>query len=537
MVLKETGRLAEAVEQLYAEGHTDYYLPPIVVTDQHDAPVGRVSDGDSVIFCFRRGERETQLTRAFVDPGFKEHPVKEFRKLTFVPLTLYDEAFSRLPVAFPPLRLKDTLGEVVARHGLKQVRIAESEKFSHVTFFLNGGWRPPFAGEEDICIPSKRAECHLQNPELSVAEVTASAVGSLAAGRYHLAVVNIANGDIIGHLEDREANLRCAEAIDRHLGMLLEVALGNGYVSVITADHGVFEQMVTPNGRPSLGHTRNPVPFSLVGEGYGLEDLHLRSGGKLANVAPTVLEIIGLAKSDLMTCRSLIERKRPRMDPKVETDHRRVLLLILDGCGVGSQDASNPLFSAPTPVMDWIRELYPYTELMASGRAVGLLEGKSGNSEAGHMNLAAGRVAPQDDVRIDRAIRDGSFMKNQAFRLAIKNAKLNHGALHLVAMLSTGSSHGSMEYALALLRLARKEAIEEVNVHVVFDGRSTEAGTAPMLLRTLGSEMEGIGVGRVVSGVGRAFALDRDRDYLNKTRVAYEALVLGRAKAVPVDSL
>lgn len=532
---EEVRVIEEAIRQLYAEGGTDYWLPPLVVVNTEGKPVGRINDGDSVIFCCRRGEREVQLTRAFVDPNFNEHPVKRFERLTFVPLTLYHEMFRHLPIAFPPTELKDTLGEVVARHGLRQARIAESEKFAHVTFFFNGGENQPFPGEVDLEVPTPKGRPYTEIPELSIAGVIEKATQALRSRKYHLIVVNFANGDVLGHLEDREANLRCAQALDRYLGLLLEAAAEQGYVALVTADHGVFEQMTKPDGTPSLGHTRNPVPFILVGlhnrEGA---EVSLRAGGKLADVGPTVLDIMGLPKPTAMTCQSLLQRRSGQGEPCREASGQRVLLVILDGCGEGRQDESNPLFLAPTPVLDRLRRECSFTLLAASGEAVGLKKDKNGNSEAGHMNIAAGRVVPQGDVRIELALKDGTFYENEAFLLAIRNARKNNGALHLLALLSKRSSHGSIEYPLALLRLAQQQGLNRVFVHLIFNGRSTEPGTAPKLLAKFSRKMGSIGVGRIVTGVGRGLALDRDENYQDKTRLAYEALVLGKGKAIQV---
>jgi 2,3-bisphosphoglycerate-independent phosphoglycerate mutase len=211
-----------------------------------------------------------------------------------------------------------------------------------------------------------------------------------------------------------------------------------------------------------------------------------------------------------------------------------VLLIILDGCGVGRKDETNPLFVAHTPVLDDLIKNVPYTELAASGEAVGLMKGKNGNSESGHMNIATGRIVLQDDVRIEQAIRDGSFYENEAFLLAIKNAKENNGSLHLLTMLSKGSSHGSMDYALELLQLAGRERLRRVFVHLIFDGRSTERGKTPALLSEFSKDMIDIGVGRIVTGMGRGYALDRDGNYLGKTKVAYDALVFGKGRKIRV---
>jgi 2,3-bisphosphoglycerate-independent phosphoglycerate mutase len=205
---------------------------------------------------------------------------------------------------------------------------------------------------------------------------------------------------------------------------------------------------------------------------------------------------------------------------------RRVLLLILDGWGIGRDDETNPVWLAPTPVWDDLTRRYPWARLQAAGPAVGLRPGKPGNSEAGHMNIAAGRVVLQDDARLDQAMRDGSFYHNETLCGAIGGALQRDAGLHLLALLSEKSSHGSIEYPLALLRMAADRGLRQVYLHLIFDGRSTEPGSAPEMLQKLESQIQEIGVGQIVSGVGRGIALDRDGDY-NRTRRAYDALVFG----------
>ena len=249
----------------------------------------------------------------------------------------------------------------------------------------------------------------------------------------------------------------------------------------------------------------------------------LREGGALRDVAPTVLQIMGSPRPELMTGQSLL-----RGYPEV-SEGRKVLLVVLDGWGLGREDETNPIFLADTPVWDRLSCQCPFATLKASGKAVGLLEGMAGNSEAGHMNIGAGRVVIQDDARIDLAIANGSVYENPVFLETIEAARRN-GALHLIALLSERSSHGSVAYPLALLQLAREKGLKQVYVHVIFDGRSTEPGGAPLLLEGLAREMETTGIGQIVSGVGRGLALDRDGNY-EKTRRAYDALVFGIGRA------
>ncbi len=205
--------------------------------------------------------------------------------------------------------------------------------------------------------------------------------------------------------------------------------------------------------------------------------------------------------------------------------NKKMMLIILDGWGFGTADDKDAIFSADTPAWDGLLAKYPNSRLRASGEDVGLQAGKPGNSEAGHSNLGAGRVVAQDDVRMDRAIQDGSFKTNPVFLQAIANARENHKPLHLLAYLTEKSSHGCIDYPLMLVEMA--EGVEEINLHIIFDGRSTEPGSAPAMLRQLEERLAKLGRGRIVDGVGRGIALDRDGNYA-KIQKAYECMTLGK---------
>jgi 2,3-bisphosphoglycerate-independent phosphoglycerate mutase len=228
-----------------------------------------------------------------------------------------------------------------------------------------------------------------------------------------------------------------------------------------------------------------------------------------------------------MTGRNLISSSLP-----IKAD--QILLLILDGWGIGKDDTTNPIHLARTPVWDNLIQQYPLTPLQAAGEAVGLKAGKAGNSEAGHMNIGAGRVVLQDDVRLDTAMHDGSFYTNEVFLQTIEDVKSRHSRLHLIGLLSEKSSHGSIDYPLALLQMAKTHGLAEVFIHIIFDGRSTQPGSAPELLARIEERIAEIGVGKIVTGVGRGIALDRDRNYF-KTKLAYDAMVYGIGKKQRVD--
>jgi 2,3-bisphosphoglycerate-independent phosphoglycerate mutase len=508
--------LAEAVRALYNEGQSDYSLEPVILTDIAGVPVGRIEDHDAVIFCCRRGERETQLTEAFVDERLEYFPRKKFSDLPFVILTLYHEKFKDQLVAFAPSKIHDTLAETLSRNNLRQLHLSESEKYSHVTFFLNGGNNQPFGGETDVRIPSQKGIAPEQNPELSLSQVTDQLYQGLKEG-YDFIVVNFANGDVIGHTQNREAKIKCAEWVDAYLGKTVAHALEESYLVIVTADHGNLEELYTPEGNPHVSHTANLVPLILITP--CIEASFPLQPGILADIAPTILSIYGLDRPGAMTGDSLVPVEQC-------ISSKRILLIILDGWGIGKQDETNPIHLAHTPTWDELLSKYPHTCLRASGEAAGLQAGKAGNSEAGHMNIGAGRLVLQDDMRLDIAMQDGSFYTNEIFMQTLEGVKQRHSRLHLIGLLSEKSSHGSLDYPLALLRMAKEHGLREVYVHLIFDGRSTQPGSAPAMLEDLEQKVAAIGIGKIVTGVGRSLALDRDGNY-HKTKAAYDALVYG----------
>lgn len=507
--------LARAVENEYAAGGTDYSLAPLNLEDEAGSPLGLVAAGDAVVFCCRRGEREIELTDAFTDPAFTGFERERIEPLDFVILTMYSEKYTYLPIAFAPAKVPGTLAQTLAQAGKTQLHIAESEKYAHVTFFFNGGNNAPFEGETDVRIPSPKGVPFEEVPELSLAALADRLAGELAKG-HDFIVANFANGDVIGHTSNDAAKVRCAAIVDSHLGRVLEKAEAEGYAVLITADHGNLEVMRMLGGKPHVAHTTNLVACAAVSKGARA----IKNAGSLADVAPTVLAAMGIEKPAQMEGEALFAFPGA---PK------KTLLLILDGWGLGEADEGNPIFCAKTPVWDALLHEHPNIAIAASGEAVGLEPGKAGNSEAGHINLGAGRVVLQDDVRLDAAMRDGSFAKNPVFLSAIESVKARGGALHLIALLTKKSSHGSIDYPLALLDMARENGLSNVVVHVIFDGRSTEPGSAPALLREFGAQLEEKGVGKIVSGVGRGIALDRDGNW-PKVRRAYDSLVHGAGK-------
>ncbi|MEG0048859.1 MAG: phosphoglycerate mutase (2,3-diphosphoglycerate-independent) [Clostridia bacterium] len=514
--IKERGgrSLAMAVEAAYARGAGDYAMPPLVAQKQNGTFPGKIQDGDSVVFCCRRGEREIELTEMFTDPTFSAVERKPLQDLFFVTLTLYHEKFRDLSVAFQPQRLEDTLAQAVSQAGKTQFHCAESEKFAHITFFLNGGNHQPVTGETDVCIPTVKGIPFEKQPAMRIYDVTEAVVDAL--DQYDLIAVNFANGDVIGHTASCSAKLETARHISQCLKRLTDEAKKHGYVTLVTADHGNLERMLTPKGTPDVAHTTNPVPFVLI-DPQTNASVKLKDGLSLSSVAPTILQIMGIEKPDTMTAESLLTAP-------LSSEGRKAVLVILDGWGMGEQDETNPIYLGETEPWKTLLSAHPHTLLSACGTHVGLGTGKPGNSEAGHMNLGAGRMVPQDDQRLEASMGDGSFEQNPVFLEAIANAKRHNKALHLISYLSHKSSHGEIGYALKLCAMAKE--LEQVYLHVIFDGRSTESGSAPAMLRELDEALCEIGQGMIVDGIGRGYVLDRDHNW-EKVKQGYDAMVLG----------
>lgn len=510
-------QLAGAVKRAYGAGQDDYHLEPMVLTE-HGAPVGKIRDGDSVVFCCRRGEREVELTELFTDPAFGKVPRRKLDDLYFAILTMYHDKFKDLPIAFAPSHVVKPLAQVLSEAGKSQFHCSESEKFAHVTFFFNGGENQPFPGEKDTCIPSPKGIAFDEKPELSLPAVADTVMDAL--GRYDFIVTNFANGDVIGHTPNSQAKLEACAHVSRHLDRVVHGALSRDYVVAVTADHGNIEVLRTPKGKPDVAHTTNPVPFLLL-DPRGGAPIALRDGA-LSDVAPTVLDVMGISQPPEMTGRSLVSGHDFGAD-------RRVLLIICDGWGLGDGTDNDAIFLADTPCWDSLLAAQASSKLRASGESVGLGAGKAGNSEAGHSNLGAGRCVAQDDVRLDEAVREGTFQHNPIFLEAIRRARTTGHALHLLAYLTHKSSHGSIDYPLSICEMAKD--LPEVYLHIIFDGRSTEPGSAPALLAELDEALEKIGSGaRIVDGVGRGVALDRDGNY-EKVKRAYDAMVEGTGTA------
>ncbi|MBU1001284.1 MAG: 2,3-bisphosphoglycerate-independent phosphoglycerate mutase [Proteobacteria bacterium] len=293
-----------AVQAAYEAGENDEFVKPLVLMDG-GAPVGTLRDGDAVFFFNFRADRARQIVRSLFDADFSEFERKATPRLHLGTMTCYEAAFP-LPVAFPPQELTETLGEIVSGLGARQLRIAETEKYAHVTYFMNCGHEEPFDNEERVLIQSPRdVATYDEKPEMSVFEVTQKLLAALGSGQYSFIACNLANLDMVGHTGIIPAVLKAAQAVDACVGQVVDLALASGFRVMITADHGNAEQMIDANGGPQTAHSTNNVPFVLVDKEHA--DVRLRSGGILGDIAPTVLQLWGVDKPAAMTGKTLVE--------------------------------------------------------------------------------------------------------------------------------------------------------------------------------------------------------------------------------------
>lgn len=295
----------KVVEESYAKQVTDEFILP--TRFEPEAGRGFVADGDAVIFANFRSDRARELTRAFNEKDFKEFALGTRPKLSYyVCMTQYDKKFG-VPIAFPPQNLSQILPDVLAEHHVKQFRIAETEKYAHVTFFFNGGREQPYSDEERILIPSpKDVPTYDLKPEMSAFEVADQVAAKLEKGDTGFVLLNFANADMVGHTGNYEAAVRALDAIDKCLKKTITAALKSGYNVLITADHGNVEEMCDDHDQPHTQHTLNPVPIHLLSNDF---KYHLRDG-ILADLAPTVLELMGIPKPAEMTQKSLLTGSR-----------------------------------------------------------------------------------------------------------------------------------------------------------------------------------------------------------------------------------
>lgn len=513
--------MAAAVLAAYERGEEDEALEPLVRVNAAGEPVGRIADGDYVIFYDLRGEREIELTSAFVAETFP-HFQRVDMQVPFVTMIEYAQDLP-VKVAFPPEgEIRNSLSEVVSRHGLQQAKLSESEKSIHVSYFLNGKREEPLPGERHIFVPSPEVADYGETPEMSAGQVAEAVVETLQDPEMQLIVVNFVNVDVVGHIEQRDAVVRAVEEVDRRIGQVVTAAQALGVTPVVTADHGTVERWLYPDGTVDTGHTDSLVPFIVADP--DLRDMALASEGALTDVAPTLLQLLDLPMPEEMTGRSLFTSAVP-------SQRRRILLVVADGWGINDDAYGNIIQAAETPVMDALQRDFPATRLKAAGPAVGMPEGTVGNSESGHTHIGAGRRILADRVKVNEAIADGSFFENEAFLWAMRGAKRDGTRLHLLGIVSFYSSHGSVDHLYALLELARREAVPEVYHHAMLGRRGERVGSGAHYIENVEKEMERLGVGVEASVIGRFWSLDREENW-DRIEKTYRWLVEGQGRAV-----
>lgn len=295
---KEATDMVKAVEESYADGVTDEFMKPIVNSQVN----GKVEEGDVVIFFNFRNDRAKELTIVLTQENMPDHDMKIIPNLQYYTMTPYDAEFKGLHVLFDKENVENTLGEYVSSKGLKQLHMAETEKYAHVTFFFNGGREEPFKGEDRILVPSPKVATYDLKPEMSAYEVKDKLVEALSKQKYDFVVVNYANGDMVGHTGVYEAIEKAIVAVDSCLKDTIEAAKENGYEAIVIADHGNADHALNKDGSPNTAHSLNPVPCVYVTENKEKKV----ENGRLADVAPTILKIMGLDQPKEMTGKALI---------------------------------------------------------------------------------------------------------------------------------------------------------------------------------------------------------------------------------------
>ena len=299
---EKAGDPIKAIEDSYQKEVFDEFVVPTVICNGNE-PVAKIEENDSVIFFNFRPDRAREITRAIVDPEFDGFETKKMN-LYYVCFTSYDETMPNVHIAFKKEPLKNTFGEVVSEAGLTQLRIAETEKYAHVTFFFNGGEEKQYPGEDRILVPSPKVETYDMKPEMSAYEVTDKVCEALENDKYDVVILNFANTDMVGHTGSLQAAIKAVEAVDECVGKIVKIIEDKKGNLLITADHGNAEQMIDyKTGEPHTAHTTNPVPIILVTDN---KEYKLKENGKLADLAPTMLDLMGINKPEEMTGESLL---------------------------------------------------------------------------------------------------------------------------------------------------------------------------------------------------------------------------------------
>ena len=297
---KESKDVEKAFQESYDDGVTDEFIKPLVFTDHHGKPIAKIKEGDVIIFFNFRTDRGRELTMALSQQDFHEQNMHRM-DLYYVTMTNYDDTFKDIKVVYDKENIKDTLGEIIAAQNKKQIRIAETEKYPHVTFFFNGGREEPFEGEKRILCPSPKVATYDLQPEMSAYEVRDAIVAELEKEEADFVCLNFANPDMVGHTGVMEAAVKACETVDECANAVITTGLEHGYSTIVIADHGNCDTMVNPDGSPNTAHTTNPVPLILVDN-----DIKEINSGILGDIAPTILKMMGIPQPEAMTQKSLV---------------------------------------------------------------------------------------------------------------------------------------------------------------------------------------------------------------------------------------
>ncbi|BCY27405.1 2,3-bisphosphoglycerate-independent phosphoglycerate mutase [Flavobacterium okayamense] len=297
---KKTKNIEESILESYNKNITDEFIEPIVLTNDNNEPLSTIKDGDVVIFFNFRTDRGRELTEALSQKDFHEQNMHKLN-LYYVTMTNYDETFQNVHVIYDKENITETLGEILEKAGKKQIRIAETEKYPHVTFFFSGGREEPFNGELRILKNSPKVATYDLKPEMSAYELKDALIPELQKEEVDFVCLNFANGDMVGHTGVMEAAIKACEAVDVCVKEVVETALAHNYTTLLIADHGNCETMINPDGSPNTAHTTNPVPLILIDN--ELKEIH---NGVLGDIAPTILKLMGIEQPKAMTCKSLL---------------------------------------------------------------------------------------------------------------------------------------------------------------------------------------------------------------------------------------
>ncbi len=290
----------KSIQKSYDNDITDEFIKPIIMVDNNKQPISTIQEDDVIIFFNFRTDRGRQLTQALSQNNFHEQNMHKLN-LYYVTMTNYDDSFKDIKIIFKKENLSNTLGEVLEKHNKKQIRIAETEKYPHVTFFFSGGREKPFIGETRILKNSPKVATYDLKPEMSAFELRDALIPELQKGEVDFVCLNFANGDMVGHTGVMEAAIKACETVDVCVKDVITTALENNYTTILIADHGNCETMINPDGTPHTAHTTNPVPIILIDK-----DLKSISDGVLGDIAPTILELIGIEQPKVMTQHSLL---------------------------------------------------------------------------------------------------------------------------------------------------------------------------------------------------------------------------------------